>query len=82
MTERNSEHKIAIAVLVVLGCKVLGIDAESIRVMLTNAQAIDEQVRVSTGINASELGMVAVAVVYNWGRVVIKKARDIMGGQP
>lgn len=76
--ERNSEQKIVIAVITVLAMKALGLDVETVKALLLQAQDVDAQVKSSTGYGASELGMIVVAAVYNWGRVTLKKGREAL----
>lgn len=76
--ERNSEQKIVIAVIIVLAMKALGLDVETIKSFISQAQDVDAQVKSSTGYGVSELGMIVVAAVYNLGRVTLKKGREAL----
>lgn len=76
--ERNSEQKIVIAVIAVLAMKALGLDVETVKALLLQAQDVDTQVKSSTGYGVSELGMIVIAAVYNWGRVTLKKGREAL----
>lgn len=73
--ERNSEQKIAIAVIAVLAMKVLGLDVETVKSLLSQA---NDMLPVGNNVGASELGMIVVAAVYNWGRVTLKKGREAL----
>lgn len=78
MTERNSEQKLAIAVVVILALKMFGVDAGMIKSFFIQAQDVDAQVKASTGYGVSELGLIVIAAVYNWGRVTLKKGREAL----
>ena len=74
--ERNSEKNIVWAVIIIVGLKVLGVDAQQIIALITSAQGAAGEIKAATGIGLDELVLGGAAGIYTWCRTRIKETRE------